>query len=202
MKTPEIGLALLCALNLPPAQAQDPGWKTALEKLRSKTEQQQVEAINRQVNQTLRFSHDQQLWQQNDYWATPGETLARGQGDCEDFAIAKYFLLRQLGIPSEKLWLMYATVQLGAPDSPHNIEHMVLGYTPEPGAEELILDNMLSSLHPLSRRPDLRPVFRFNTQEIRIGGKQYPASRLPAWHALLRRMGQPPARVKKKPPGS
>lgn len=201
MKTPEIGLALLCALNLPPAQAQDPGWKSALERLRSKTEQQQVEAINRQVNQKLRFISDQQLWKQADYWATPGETLAHGQGDCEDFAITKYFLLRHLGISSEKLWLMYAKVRVGAPDSPHSIEHMVLGYTPEPGSAELVLDNLLSSLHPLSQRPDLRLVFRFNTQEILIDGKQYPASQLPPWQALLRRMGQPSPRFR-NPPGS
>ncbi len=29
--------------------------------------------------------------------------LVKGAGDCEDYSIAKYFTLRRLGIPSEKL---------------------------------------------------------------------------------------------------
>lgn len=40
-----------------------------------------------------------------DLWSTPREFLRSG-GDCEDFAIARYFLLRSAGIPVENLAVM------------------------------------------------------------------------------------------------
>jgi predicted transglutaminase-like cysteine proteinase len=188
MTPPELGLALLCTLHLPAALSQGPAWQAELERLRSASEQQQVEAVNQMVNQALHFKDDQALWGQADYWATPGESLARGQGDCEDFAIAKFFLLRNLGIQEQRLWLVYALVRLGAADSRIQRKHMVLGYIPPSRGETLILDNMLSTILPLTRRQDLTPAFRFNTRRIEISGAYYPPSRLPHWQALLERM--------------
>src|SRR5690606_37404712 len=48
------------------------------------------------------YHSDNGLWGAGDYWATPAEFLGRG-GDCEDYAIAKYFLLRELGVPAETM---------------------------------------------------------------------------------------------------
>lgn len=36
---------------------------------------------------------------QTNNWKTPKEFLIDGEGVCEDFAIAKYFTLLELGIP-------------------------------------------------------------------------------------------------------
>ena len=55
----------------------------------------------------MRFIDDIIHWNKVDYWATPIEFLASHGGDCEDFAIAKYFTLIQLGIPEEQLTLTY-----------------------------------------------------------------------------------------------
>jgi predicted transglutaminase-like cysteine proteinase len=185
LNNPERRLALLSSL-FPPLLAAEP-WQLELQQLRGYNERQQVEAINQQVNRRVRFVSDQIVWHRADYWATPGEALAQGQGDCEDYAIAKYFLLRSLGVAAEKLWLVYAKVRIGAPDSRLVLEHMVLSYTATPQSEPLILDNMLNSLLPEAQRSDLTPVFRFNTQVVQINGIQYPASELQRWHALLKR---------------
>ena len=45
-----------------------------------------------------------------DYWATPVESLRKGEADCEDYAIAKYFTLRQLGVADDKLRITYYKV--------------------------------------------------------------------------------------------
>lgn len=187
MKTPRLGLALLCTFYQQPALAQWLHWQSHLKPLQQQAEIQQVETINRLINQNLNFASDRMLWHQDDYWATPGESLERGQGDCEDFAIAKYFLLLRLGVPSEKLWLIYVLVQVGATNSPVRLEHMVLGYQSALNAEMLILDNMLNTLLPLARRPDLTPLFRFNTREVQINSERYPVTRLARWQNMLER---------------
>ena len=36
-----------------------------------------------------------------DFWASPLQTLGSGAGDCEDYAIVKYVVLRELGITAD-----------------------------------------------------------------------------------------------------
>jgi len=57
--------------------------------------------INSSVNHLIRYRSDAA-----DHWATPVETAARGSGDCEDFAIAKLWLLRSIGYGPEQLQLV------------------------------------------------------------------------------------------------
>ncbi|BEV70594.1 MULTISPECIES: transglutaminase-like cysteine peptidase [unclassified Paludibacterium] len=151
-------------------------------------EADQVAHVNSLLNQMLSFADDRSLWQQQDYWSTPAETLRRGQGDCEDYAILKYFTLRQLGVATDKLWLTFARVRVGGPDSPLTLQHMVLAYYPTPGTDPLILDNLVGSLYPASMRPDLQAEWSFNTEILQIGQERYPARQLPQWRLLLARM--------------
>ena len=64
-----------------------------------------VDLVNRYVNKRIAFHTDQEAWGQPDYWASPLETLSQGQGDCEDYAIGKYFSLLVAGVPVTKLRL-------------------------------------------------------------------------------------------------
>lgn len=97
-------------------------------------------------------------WGIVDYWASPAELIAGNGGDCEDFVIAKYFALRESGIPAEKMRLTYVKSFQGG-----KIEnHMVLAYYPAPTSEPLILDNIQPQMLPASKRPDLLPVYEFN----------------------------------------
>lgn len=114
-----------------------------------------LELVNNFFNQ-LAFVNDSELWGQEDYWATPLEMLSSNGGDCEDFSIAKYFTLREMGIPEERMRLTYVkALQLDQ-------AHMVLTYFPTPDAEPLVLDNLVTEIRISSERTDLLPVYSFN----------------------------------------
>lgn len=161
-------------------------WQTLLEEQRSKSEVEQLQAVNRFFNMRLRFRDDQELWRVADYWATPVEALIKGAADCEDFAIAKYFSLRELGIPSEKLRITY--VKALALDQ----AHMVLTYYPQPNATPLVLDNLIDAIRPANERKDLLPVYAFNAEGLWMGGGASrhvgDSKRLSRWQDLLRKM--------------
>lgn len=149
--------------------------------------------VNEFFNRRIRFADDREIWGQVDYWATPMETLAKGQGDCEDFTIGKYFTLLAAGVPDEQLRLVYVKARIGGPDSSIQQAHMVLAYYAAPDAEPMVLDNLITEIRPASRRPDLTPVFSFNSQGIWAGatGGTAPSAggigRLSRWQDLLQR---------------
>ncbi|MEO8805900.1 MAG: transglutaminase-like cysteine peptidase [Burkholderiaceae bacterium] len=154
-----------------------------------------VERVNLTLNHRIVFADDASNWGQADHWATPDELLARGAGDCEDFAIAKYFALRAAGLPAAQLRLVYTQLRFGGTGDVWR-PHMVLAFLPADAAgEELILDNVLDEIRPLSRRPDLRALISFNTDGIwralERGEPARPASRLAPWARVLQRMASP-----------
>jgi predicted transglutaminase-like cysteine proteinase len=166
-------------------------WQQVLESATALPEAEQLERVNSFFNRRIRFEDDRTVWGQTDYWATPLETLGRGAGDCEDFTIAKYASLLALGLPREKLRLVYVRALIGDPRAGIIQAHMVLGYYATPTAEPLVLDNLLSEIRPASRRPDLFPVFSFNDQGLWLGGPHPVAdatARLSRWRDLLSRM--------------
>ncbi len=122
------------------------------------------------------------------------ETLGREAGDCEDFALAKYFTLGQAGVPVERMRLTYVRARIGGSESRLMQAHMVLAYYPQPDAEPLILDNLITDIRPASRRQDLLPVFSFNTEGLWVGNADSPSGnateRLSRWRDLLRRTKQ------------
>jgi predicted transglutaminase-like cysteine proteinase len=147
-----------------------------------------VVAINQFFNRRILFRDDIEAWGQIDYWASPLEAMQKGEGDCEDYAIAKYFSLLAAGTPMERLRMVYVRAQLGAPGGPTQA-HMVLAYYASPDAEPLILDNLVNDVRPASKRPDLTPVFSFNSEGLweGVGGRRAgePVSRLSRWREVL-----------------
>lgn len=146
-----------------------------------------LERVNRFFNANA-FVDDSVHWQQTDYWATPIEFIASRGGDCEDFAIAKFFTLLKLGIDENRLALTYVkALRL-------NQAHMVLTYYPTPGAEPLVLDNLVDSIRPSSQRTDLLPVYSLNGSGLWLAkqrgkGKLIGDSdRLKRWRTLLDRI--------------
>lgn len=153
-----------------------------------------IKKANDFFNRQTQFGEDSIIWGQLDYWATPMETLGKGAGDCEDFAIAKYFTLKEMGVAPEKLRLIYVRAKTGASDTSQGQAHMVLAYYAHPDAEPLVLDNLVAEIRPASRRPDLVPVFSFNSEGVFTGvtGKDSAApsasvARLSRWEDLLKR---------------
>ncbi|MEO8297215.1 MAG: transglutaminase-like cysteine peptidase [Burkholderiales bacterium] len=157
-----------------------------IESARPLGEAAQAQAVNQFFNRRILFRDDVQVWGQADYWASPLETLARGQGDCEDYAIAKYFSLTALGVAPARLRLVYVRAVLGAADGPAQA-HMVLAYFPTASGEPLILDNLVPDLLPASRRPNLTPVFSFNAEGLWQGSTPAgdPLARLSRWREVL-----------------
>lgn len=160
-------------------------WQALLERLPELDEPAQLEAVNRFFNASLRFRDDIEIWQQNDYWATPVEALRKGAADCEDFAIAKYFTLREAGVASEKLRITYVkALRL-------NQAHMVLTYYASPSAEPLVLDNLINDIRPASQRKDLLPVYAFNAEGLYLPGsntRKSDSKKLSRWQDILKKM--------------
>jgi predicted transglutaminase-like cysteine proteinase len=158
--------------------------------VQSQDEAAQVAAINEFYNRRLLYRDDMEIWGETDYWASPLESLGRGMGDCEDFAIAKYFTLTAMGVQHRQLRLVYVRATLGGPGGPVQ-PHMVLAYYPQPSAEPLVLDNLITELRPASRRPDLSPVFSFNAEGLweGVGAVSVqgagPGERLSRWRDAL-----------------
>ena len=166
-------------------------WFDLLAKEQQATQHKQLIAVNQFWNQAVMATSDATAWGQVDYWATPLESLGRRAGDCEDYVIGKYFSLLRLGVAEHKLRLIYVRARIGGMYSTDSVAHMVLGYYDSPGAEPLILDNLLSDILPSGQRPDLTPVFSFNGQGIYVqGAKPTPTSRITRWRDLLSRMQQ------------
>ena len=130
-------------------------WRDIVSEYQNDSEKEKLHTVNRFFNQ-LRFVDDNQVWGQKDYWATPVEFLGKNAGDCEDFSIAKYFTLTALGVPKEKLRLMYVQA-LSIKQA-----HMVLAYFETPDAMPLLLDNLNKRILPANLRRDLKPVYSFN----------------------------------------
>lgn len=145
-------------------------------------------AVNQFFNQRIRFRDDVEVWGQADFWASPLELLSKGEGDCEDFAIAKYFSLLALGMPTSQLRLVYVRARLAGPP-PRVLAHMVLAHYATPGADPSILDNLVSEVLPAARRSDLTPVFSFNSEGLWHGVGLQPAGdpmlRLSRWRETV-----------------
>lgn len=160
----------------------------------SAEELRHVEQVNAFFNRLSRIP-DRRLWGQDDYWAVPTEVMRAGGGDCEDLAAAKYFSLRELGVPAERMRLVYARV-LDA--KRQRIEaHVVLWYRAEASAdasgEWLVLDSLQDDVLSLTKRGDLLPWLTFNeTQVARLDAAGFEnilggTELLKSWDILLAR---------------
>ena len=110
--------------------------------------------INRAVNLTIRYVAD--LTQHGiDVWSSPLATFASGQGDCEDYAIAKYLALRESGIAAENLRLVVVETRRGS-------AHAVLAARLDDCW--LLLDNTALVLVPDYERADYRPLIAFGAE--------------------------------------
>lgn len=161
-------------------------WRYEVANAAGKPELEQLQRINDFFNR-FEFVDDIYLWGKRDYWATPMEFVGVGAGDCEDFTIAKYFSLLELGIDENKLRIVYAkALKL-------NQFHMVVAYYPTPNAVPLVLDNLDFRILSASERPDIQPIYSFNGDHLwlakesiqgKVAGK---SSRLSLWNQVRQR---------------
>lgn len=144
-------------------------------------ESETLQVINDEINRQIKWFEDKVHWGVDDYWATPAESISSAGGDCEDFSIAKYYLLKELGVPIGRLRITYVrALKLGGQ------AHMILAYYSRPDAEPLIMDNIDAQVRPASQRDDLDPVYTFNDDEVQMvkGGQRAKPSQIRAWLTL------------------
>lgn len=162
-------------------------WEMIIKNNKNLPDREKLELVNKFFNK-LRWIEDIDLWGKSDYWATPVEMLAMRAGDCEDFSIAKYFTLIEMGIPQDKLLITYVRAEK------LDQSHMVLSYYGNSNKEPLILDNMIKRIQPGSKRKDLLPIYSFNGEGLwlskeRARGKLLgPPDKLALWKDLTERM--------------
>jgi predicted transglutaminase-like cysteine proteinase len=125
-------------------------------------EEQIVINVNHFFNQ-LEYRSDIKTWHKSDYWASRLEFLGKGQGDCEDFAVAKFLTMIQLGVPGEKIFLTYVRAR-GFADA----AHLVTTYYKKTGTVPFVLDNYIKKIMPATQRPDLVPVYSFTARDLYI----------------------------------
>nr|WP_296246964.1 transglutaminase-like cysteine peptidase [Pseudomonas sp. UBA4194] len=162
-------------------------WQRLLATQKPLDEAEQLRVVNQFFNHQLRYMEDVDLWHEVDYWATPIEALFKGAGDCEDYAIAKYFSLRHLGVPAQKLRITYVKALR------QNRAHMVLTYYATPTAMPLVLDSLMDPILPANQRQDLLPVYAFNGEGLWLTGaggnkKVGDTKRLSRWQDVLKKM--------------
>ena len=163
-------------------------WDAMLESSKDETILNKIKNVNDFFNK-ITYKTDLSVWGEKDYWATPFEFMGSGAGDCEDYAIAKYFSLVKLGISDEKLRITYVSYKKA--NSKFEQAHMVLTYYHKTGVEPIVLDNINKTLQVASKRPDLKPVYSFNASglwqaktkgEARVGNNE-----LKSWKDLMSR---------------
>ncbi len=166
-----------------------PSLQALLQTGRGQEDALRLQAVNSYFNRRIQFRADAEVWGQVDYWASPLQSLEAGAGDCEDYAIAKYFTLVAMGMPASRLRLVYVRAQL---DARTMQAHMVLAYYARPQDEPVILDNLVPDIRAASSRADLSPVFSFNSEGLWQGVGQAsegdPTVRLSRWRELLARV--------------
>lgn len=126
-----------------------------------KTDLEKLILVNNTFN-LFPWISDKDKWLKADYWATPLEIITSFGGDCEDIAIAKWIMLRHLGVDKNKLFFAYVKIK-------HmNQAHIVLLYKADPDklfdqSTVYLLDNMDGDVKLGKERKDLQGIYFFDT---------------------------------------
>ncbi|MFZ2101462.1 MAG: transglutaminase-like cysteine peptidase, partial [Oricola sp.] len=131
---------------------------------------EKLSVVNRLVNRSIRYAPDQATYGRLDHWAAGSETVRVGSGDCEDFAILKMSLLREMGVPAKSISLVILR------DTARGLYHAVLAVSTNKG--HFILDNMQDKVYRDVAVRNYLPLYSFSTDRSWIHGK--PAGELVA----------------------
>lgn len=119
-----------------------------------------LNVVNTWVNQ-IRYASDQKVYHKRDYWATLYQFVGKGEGDCEDYTITKYYILKNLGVDIHRMKFAYVIYKNRRGKK---ISHMVLVYfkvaKPKSRKDILILGNNNRRVLPASKRADIVKVIK------------------------------------------
>ena len=132
--------------------------------LRNRDALERLDAVNRYVNDRVTFTDDVRQYRTADLWSSAGETLRRGRGDCEDYAIAKLQMLRHAGFADRDLYLVVVK------DLVRRSDHAVLVVRAE--GRMLLLDNGTDTIADADTAQDYRPILSFAAGRVWTHGYQ------------------------------
>jgi predicted transglutaminase-like cysteine proteinase len=141
------------------------------------------ETINNLVNDAIRYSSDLEQHGVIDVWMAPLATLASGRGDCKDYAIAKYFALRDAGTAPEDLRLLLVR------DLSVRQDHAVVAIRAD--GRWLILDNRYSRLLDAAEAHQFVPLFAIDYQGVKLFAAPYAERPLDATKSEAMSAGEP-----------
>jgi len=121
-----------------------------------------LERVNLWVNRQIAYVDDDRNYRQRDFWATADETVARGRGDCEDYAILKMHMLRAAGIAEDRMKLVLLR------DMAINADHAFLLVRSTAGW--VVLDNMTDRIYDGRQGNAVRPIMSFSGDRRWIHG--------------------------------
>ena len=147
-KTKELAKCKLSATN----KCETAKWRIFLKKIAKQPKAKQLDLVNKYLNKWM-YVLDPVNYNKKDYWATPRQFKARN-GDCEDYAIAKYASLVHLGFPKEKMRIVVLQ------DLNLKVAHAVLVVYFK--GKALILDNQISKVVEASRIKHYKPIYSIN----------------------------------------
>ncbi len=131
-----------------------------LDKLKNASDIKKLNVVNTWVNQ-VRYASDMKVYGKSDYWATLYEFVGKNEGDCEDYTITKYYILKALGVNPKRMKFTYVIYK---DRRGRKISHMVLAYLkklrPKYRSDILILGNNNRLVLPANKRPDIVKVIK------------------------------------------
>jgi predicted transglutaminase-like cysteine proteinase len=139
--------------------------------------------VNRAVNRAIRYTSDLVQYGVLDYWAAPFDALAAGRGDCEDYAITKYAILREAGVSPDSMRLVLLRDNLRRED------HAVLAVLD--GGEWIVLDNHLENPARADLLTHYAPLYEISQNGVQLFATPYaqekpvPLATAPASNAAV-----------------
>ena len=148
---------------------------------------QKLAYINRQINNLISYESDRSIYGKEDYWALPQESLQTSRGDCEDYVILKFALLKKLGVPARSMSMVVLK------DTARNLYHAVLAVSTNKG--RFILDNVHNNVLLDKQLAHYLPLYSFSENRSWIHGrrildKQYLAKSKPNYEFSNIRPGE------------
>ncbi len=121
-----------------------------------------LRAIQREINQRVRWAHDLDNMGVADFWANAGETLRRGNGDSEDIAIVKMQVLKAAGFNPKDLYISIGRSARGA-------HALLLARTPN---GFFVLDDQVQELMTPSQHSRFTPVMTLGQGTSWVHGRR------------------------------
>jgi predicted transglutaminase-like cysteine proteinase len=127
-------------------------WRRIVDLLTPLELRAKLDAVNKLVNR-YPYTPSAANWLEPNHWETPFEFLAKS-GQCQDYAIAKFMLLRQAGVPNELLRIVVLRDRRLALDHAVTVVYV--------DGEALMLDNQIPDVVPVARIHHYQPYYSIN----------------------------------------